>query len=257
MEQIEGMTNRWFDETLSHLPKLSGTSWEVNSLIAGSFRCGRKYCKGIFSLLKDDHKLPAAALLRILGELDMKLFWCLRAPDKTDALGGDGCYQRFRRWEWSSLREHRAMFEEFRDLSSGSVRLATDEKLQDLGEDIDSLKKEGLEPIPNMSCICRELSTSVSPDFVKFYPMIYRRFSWAVHVDLAVIKDFFDDSGGQVQFRDDAEHYCKGDVLLHYCTAMGCDINLMVRKHYGWDCDEMLHEFRDFLQQWAGSKRAN
>jgi len=255
--QIEEMTNRWFDETLSHMPKLSGSSWEVNTLIAGCFLCGRKYCKGIFSLLKNDHKLPAAALLRILCELDVKLLWCLQAPDKTDAVGSDSCYQRFRRWDYLSLRENRTMFEEFRDLSSGSERLAADKKLQDLGKDIDSLKKEGLEPIPKVWCICKELSTIVSPDFAKVYPMIYRRFSWAVHLDLAVIKDLVDDSGARVQFRDDADRYCKEGVLLSYCTAMGCDINLMVRKHYGWDCDEMLHEFRSFVQQWAESKRAN
>lgn len=230
------------------MPKLSGPSWEVNALIAGCFLCGRKYCKGIFSLLKNNHKLPAAALLRILCELDVKLLWCLQAPDRTDVAGRDSCYQRFRKWDHGSLCKNRTMFEEFRNLSSGSERLAAEKKLQDLNEDIDSLKEEGLECIPSVWSICKKLSESVSPDFAKVYPMIYRRFSWAVHIDLAVVKDLVDDSGGQVRFRDDADRYCEEGLLVRYCTAMGCDINLMVRKHHGWDYDGMLHEFQDFAR---------
>ena len=48
--------------------------------------------------------MPAMALLRCLYELSMKLFWCLRVPDKTDSKEADKIVeQKIRRWEKDTL----------------------------------------------------------------------------------------------------------------------------------------------------------
>jgi hypothetical protein len=243
MESQELMVNKWFDKTFSYVKGWKQPRRQSDALIVGALLCGQKYSDGIFALLRSQHRMPAAAILRLLFELDVKLRWCLQAPDKTDAPDKDSCYQRFRRWNYLSLTKNRKMFDKLSGMSSGDEKRDAQKKIQELDTNIASLDTEGLKQLPDVAGICTELSKSVHPDFAKVYARIYQRFSWAVHVDFAIIQDMVHVCSGQVQCFDDPPNYCAEKEIAYDCAAMGCDMNTIVRQHYGWDCNEMLREF--------------
>ncbi len=236
--RIEEMTNRWFSETLSLIREKSKPPSTLDTVIAGCLLCGQKYCNGLLALLKNGHKLPAAAILRILFELGVKLRWCLQTKNK------DECWQRFRRWNYASVDKNCKMFEKMGSLGAADEELARQKKVQELQLKTAELEREGLKRMPDVAGICRDLENKVHPDFATVYPRIYERFSWAVHSDFAVIKDMVHVSGRQIQSFDDPPCYCDEKEIEFGRAAIGCDMNLAVRDHYGWDSSRVLQEFK-------------
>lgn len=241
--QVDVMTNKWFDETFSQMQSRDEPARQLDPLVIGALHCGRKYCNGILVLLMNDHKMPAAALVRILFELYVKLLWCLQAPDKTDASAKDNCYQRLRRWDYTRATEHRKMLRELSPAtqSSGDTEGA-DEAIRKLDKYIERLKAEQLSKMPSVAELCRDLGAEL-------YPKVYRYFSRAVHLDMGLIRDMVHVSGGELQCFSDPPNYYEKSKLLLCCISMGCDVNLVVRRHYGWSCDKMRQEHKALVKQ--------
>ncbi len=83
--RIEELVNKWFDETFEKFQQEVCPSTE-NDLLAGVLFVSKKYVRAVLSLLAQKHALPSKALLRVLCELFVKLFWCLNVKGVTEEL---------------------------------------------------------------------------------------------------------------------------------------------------------------------------
>jgi hypothetical protein len=245
--QVRATMNRWFDDTFA-LAKDKAKPWrQRDALLVGVFQCGREYCDGILVLLMNDHKIPAAALLRVLHELCVKLLWCLHAPDKGDRPGTDNCYERFRGWDYQRLIAHKKMLKRLSSTCCGSRKLSIDRTLEQLDDDIKRYESEHVRCMPDVARICEELSGMLPGTWMNAYPEIYQFLSRAVHIDMGLVRQMVQVSGKEVLCFPDTLQYDKPE-LLHCCVSMGCDINLMLRRHYGCDPGQMQQE-HDLLVQ--------
>ena len=74
---IEATTDRWFHETVARINRDVKPDTPENNLLFGILPVASNYCKAVFLLAGADHRLPAMALLRVLGELTLRVMWCL------------------------------------------------------------------------------------------------------------------------------------------------------------------------------------
>ena len=74
---IETTTNKWFEETVSKVNDKVNSDTPADNLLSGIVPVAYNYCNAVFVLANTNHKLPAMALLRILGELALRVIWCM------------------------------------------------------------------------------------------------------------------------------------------------------------------------------------
>lgn len=74
---IETTTNKWFEETVSKVNDKVNSDTPADNLLSGIVPVAHNYCNAVFLLANANHKLPAMALLRILGELALRTIWCM------------------------------------------------------------------------------------------------------------------------------------------------------------------------------------
>jgi len=247
--KVRGTVDKWFDETLSHVQARSERMRQLDTLLLGILHCAREYCNGILVLLlpEDRHRLPATALVRVFCEVCLKLLWCLQAPDKTDSPDKDSCWQRLRRWDYQRARERKRMLEKLRDANCAALGGNLDEELEQAEQDVQEYKNKSLRCMPDVAGICKQLA-KWQQGWAAVYPECFQNFSRAVHLDMGLIRQMVQPSGNETRSFADPPMYDSA-TLLHYCLAMACDINLMVRRHYNGDCEEMQQEYNTLKEQ--------
>jgi len=252
IENIAETVNQWFDETFAQVQKNVTQIRELDMLLVGSLNCARKYCNAILIVLGNDHRMPAAALLRILCELHVKMLWCLQARDGMKEEGKDTIHHRFRRWDYQRVISHTKMLKNIGCGSSGDYKKEIDRVLERGDDQIAKYKSQGVRCMPDTAGLFKSLSGELGGDEV--YPKIYQNFSAAVHIDMRLLRDMVQNSGNQIRCFADPPAYETNKLLL-YCVSMGCDINGFIREHYGWDCANMRQELGMIDSQLAGTKK--
>jgi len=250
--EINETINKCFDETFAQIQKISKAPRELDTLLIGVLHCARKYCNAIFVLLGNEHKMPAAALLRILCELYVKMRWCFKVSDKADKPAtGNIIFQRFRQWDYARVIENRKILRNISKIRSGDYKQQIDKALKEAEKSVANYKNQGLRCMPNTAKIFKELPEEWSREV---YPWVYQNFSRAVHVDMKLIREMVRHSGGQLQCFSDPPSYKTSELLL-YCISMGCDINRLLRRHYGCDYDKMQCEYDTIVHQSGKTKK--
>ncbi len=74
---IEAATNKWFEKTVSQTNDKDKSDTPVDNLLSGIVPLAYNYCNAVFVLANAKHRLPAMALLRILGGLAISVIWCM------------------------------------------------------------------------------------------------------------------------------------------------------------------------------------
>jgi len=257
--EVLGTVDKWFDDTFSHVQSTSQPMRQLDALLIGTLHCARKYCNGILVLLlpMHRHKLPAAALVRIFCEVCLKLLWCLQAPDKMDSPDKDSCWQRLRRWDYQRARERKKLLEKLCAASCAGQRVGTDlaKMHREAEQDVQQYEKENLRCIPDIAGICTALEEQQKGWF-GVYPEWFQNYSRAVHLDMGLVRQMVQPSGSQILCFADTPEY-DSLTLLNCCLAMACDINHMIRRHYGWDPDDMQREYESLAQSIGEMEKDN
>jgi hypothetical protein len=251
--EVLNTADKWFDDTFSHVQARPQPMRQLDALLLGILHCARKYCNGILVLLLPMHRhgLPAAALVRIFCEVCLKLLWCVQAPDKTDSPDRDSCWQRLRRWDYHRAVERKRMLEKLRDANCAGQGAGADlgKRLGEADRDVQEYKNENLPCMPNVFDLSKELEKQ-QKGWAGVYPEWFQNYSRAVHLDMGLIRQMVQPSGNQILcFADPPEYDCL--TLLQCCLSMACDVNHMVRRYYGWDPDDMQHEYESLVQKIA------
>jgi hypothetical protein len=254
--QVSTKVNRWFDESISQLQAKNDPLRQLDSLLAGILHCARKYCDGIFSLLSNHHVMPSAALIRVLFEFQVKLFWCLQAPEKRDLPDQDNCYQRFRQWDYTREKADRTLLTELREHSPVEERAEIDKVIQKLTARITQYESQGVKKsIPKMPIMLGELLRGVrGKGEHRMYAEIYRRFSREVHLDTHLARNVVDVSDRHMRCLPNPLWYNEAE-LFSYGVAGARDINCAIRVHYGIDCSELQREYEDLVEEIASTKK--
>ena len=244
--KIDRTINKWFEETLAQINANVRQIRQLDSLLIGVLHCVRKYCNGIILLLDNDHKMPAAALLRILCELYANLLWCFKVSDKEGKAADDNAiYKRFRRWGYKGVIEHEKMLGKVSEATSGDYKQEVDKALKKLEKSKAEYKNQGIRCMPDTAGIFRELRRDWAAEV---YPRIYQYFSRAVHLDMKLIREMVQYRGGQILCFSDPPSYKTGELLL-YCISIGCDVNGLLRKYYGFDSEQMQTEYESLSNE--------
>ena len=239
--------NRWFDDTISRVQAKGKSLRQIDPLFVGILQCAREYCNSALCLLMNNHAMSAAAILRILFELYVKLCWCLQAPDKSDHSDGDSCFRRFRQWDYRRAIEHRTLLQELRKQSGGTEESDIDKTIQRLTCQITEFKSQQLPQMPNIAEMCKALSNDVNEDWARTYPGIYRRFNREIHVDMNLVRQIVQVSGTEIRCLPEPPGYNQKE-LLSYCVVGGFNVNRAVRNHHGWDWSELHKECGDLVE---------
>jgi len=184
--QIAETINNWFEETFRQIQENAKPVRQLDLLTAGILICAWKYSKVILTLLDSGHKLPAQALLRILCELHIKSYWCLKVPDKDRTDSEKETYERFTRWDYLSFVKQRGVLKRTQEVSSGDFGREVDKALTEVEERIATYKNRKLRCMPDTRGLFEELPQGYNTDV---YPKVYARFSRAVHLDMKTIRD--------------------------------------------------------------------
>lgn len=240
--KIDRTVNKWFEETLTQIKANVRQIRQLDCLLIGVLHCARKYCNGIMLLLNNEHKMPAAALLRILCELYANLLWCFKVSDREGKAADDNAiYKRFRRWDYKGVIEHEKMLGNVSKVASGDYKQEIDKALNELEKGKAEFKNQCIRCMPDTAGIFRELRK----DWVaEVYPRIYQYYSGAIHWDMKLIREMvqYHDHGGKIRCFSDPPSYKTSELLL-YCISIGCDINRLLRRHYGFDSEQMQTEY--------------
>ena len=232
--EIDKTTNKWFEETAALMEKHFRTDSQIDMLCAGALNTACNYCNAAFLLLKNSHKMPAKALLRIMCELAAKLVWCLWVPNENKQDTDDVVYEKFQRWQKATLIKNRKMLESLEGTMPNNENA-------ELNNEIARLQKAAagiqLDPMPRAAKIFEELPN----DWVTIYPVCYKQFNNAVHPDLKTMGDLIKIENNKIICLEDSEDDARD--LAGYCLDWAYHINYFIRRHYGWNTDEMKGEY--------------
>jgi hypothetical protein len=235
---IEETINAWFDGTDVQIRDKINSSSPVDGLCDAVLHSARDYCFAVLLLLQKGHSMPAMALLRCLYELSMKLFWCLRVPDKTDNKEADKIIEhKSRRWEKDTLCRIVRYLKELKktaDAPNGDY----------IEQEISRLESETLfsdstvECLPQFANLVGEL-----PDLIRneLHPMLYLQFNNAVHLDVKSLVSNYKSKHGGKSVPD-------SNVLIKYCLTLALYVNWAVRKHYDVDISVIMKEYHTVME---------
>jgi hypothetical protein len=150
------------------------------------------------------------------------------------------------------------MLENLRDANCGGQGADTDlaKAIAEAEQDVQEYKNESLDRLPkNMAALSVDLEKE-QKGWACVYAEWYRYFSRAVHLDMSLVRQMVQPSGSQILCFADPPEY-DSLTLLNCCLAMACDINHMVRRHYGWDPDDMQHEYESLAKEIVEMEKDN
>ncbi len=246
--EVEQIINKWFEDTFESIQEQVHPQTKLDILLAGVFFAARKYAKATIVLLNNKHITPTKALLRILCELYVKLLWCLSVSSSSnEEKHNQKIYENFRRWDFSRVCKEKKLLEKLIQSASGGFKKQIQKSLDKAESEINKCKIQSLKCMPDTACIFRLLSDkSTEKEWeTLIYPKIYQNFSSFVHLDTKTFRQLVKYKENKIICYDDLNE--NDDDLLRYCVSMSCDINIMLRNHWGFDASTIQEECKEFL----------
>ena len=224
---------KWYEQTHITMNVARKPPSDLNSELMGILLVAKKQTEGALTTLANNHVLSTHALLRILVETHIVLIWALNAPANEEKTKSDEVYKRFRRWDYTRLKQDLKLLE---NLPRNSE---IEPNIKKVKKDIDKLKKEGVKELPNIKQLYDDLLGEESSEM---YAKTYRTYSRAVHLNRNVTRKLACENKEQevVLYKDDIE--ADGDELL-IIASISCDINKAIRGFYDWHSEAMQNEY--------------
>ena len=238
--EIDETINRWFEETADSINAKDNTNSPVDALCFSVVPLAHNYCNAVLILLKNNKKLPAMALLRVLGELSLRFLWCLYKDNPAK----ESIDVRIERWKKHTFKEGVKRLNKL-------LLCANPEDSQHLQDQIAFLKKE-IETIGHQHLPEKSFYNSLDelPELYKkeLYPRLYNNFNQAIHPDLKVFTDLMKQVGNKRIFSDDIDEVGIKSLKKH-CATRAFLILSFVRLHYDLDYEGLKSEYSEIQQK--------
>ena len=236
--EIDKTINKWFEETENMLANIgSAKNTEVDKVCFSSISVVGNYLKNAIMILNHNSKLPAKALLRVLGEFIIKFVWCLQnSMRKQPALANE----RFERWRKHSLIKDQKFRKDILNAFDGSKRDEIQRWIEECDKEIKSVTSKS---VPEFAQIIENVFGSRE---TKAYAGMYLRFLNAVHLDLRTLSDTIRE--------DNFSSICEGDTddsiddLKVDCLICACIFFRELYRFYGLNFQKIEDEYQVILK---------
>ncbi len=240
MLKIEEAIAKWFTATIGRLKAYGLPQTAVDEVIMASISVIENYLTSGCMLAENKRVLPAKTLLRPIGEFTAKLKYCLSGETKEEI------YQRVQRWRKSSWMDYKKHWEAVRDACQGSDCSHVEQRILQA----DSVLA-GLTTVHGLPQVRQILETVFGNDRA-IPPGIYGQHLAATHIDVLTLAQTVGKETGTMEFAGDLVENDPG-IELDLLSQAYLYVET-VSKHYGWDCDEMLSEYKVLTHSDAGAR---
>jgi len=238
--RAETATDRWFKETATMMDGGNLPDTSVNNLLSSVIPLTHNYCKAAFLLANHGHRLPAMAILRVLGELALRVTWCMYEDNERRESAED----RIMRWMKITY------IEEVRRLKK-LLPLYSDERAQEI-RNMTTVLESKIESIQQSDTgrFYTSMNELPKPYREKIHPLLYGSFNCAIHPDLRLFGALTRLKGNTRMFLSDLD--VTVETLRIYCMTAAFNILAITRVHYKWDYEGMKVEYLGLKKELAG-----
>ncbi len=237
---IDATTDKWFQETVVRINRDVKPDTPGNNLLFGILPVASNYCKAVFLLADADHKLPAMALLRVLGELTLRVMWCLCEDNSKKEVSST----RIMRWWKTTYKKEVKRLKTMLPSAGPEDAKNMAGRISYLQGEID---KNPYRPVDSFYNSLGELPRQIKEDF---YSLLYSPFNPGIHPDLNLFASLIREGGNERMFLRDPEKP-SADALKICAITNAYDLLSIVHFHYGWDCDRMKAEYLSIKEDFA------
>jgi len=239
--EIDKTIDKWFKDTASALNTTIMTNEPEYNLCAGVLPLARNYSNAAIQLLNNGFKLPAMALIRILAELTLRIFWCF-SPNSQD----ENPNVKIERWLKESYRQRKRCLEKY--------LISADKKERDKIENEVKYLRGEIEKIPYNSAgdlygSLQSLVNNDSSDEEKnlslkdaLYPILYANFNQSIHPDLLVLLNLIELKENNYTFHGDYKEL-DVDTIKIYCMSCVFNIIAITRLVYKLGYEDVKQEY--------------
>ena len=107
-KEFSKIINKWHEDTQKLIKSKIDTdileAGLIDKLCVCVLKASNQYCEAIIQLLYNGHEYPAKALMRCLGELNMKLIWCVATRPEEENIS-EAIEKRINRWRKAACSE--------------------------------------------------------------------------------------------------------------------------------------------------------
>ncbi len=241
---IETTTNKWFEEAADLINSNVTTDTSIDNLLSGVVPLTNNYCKAVFLLANNNFKLQAMALLRILGELALRLIWCFYSDNPKQ----EPPEVRIERWIKTTndveLKLLRKVLPSVDEEKAEEIKLV----MEFLQKEIENSSRSFIGPFYNS---LDELPSDYKRDI---YPLLYGAFNRAIHPNLKLLGDLIKQENGRRIFLSDLEEV-EVDVLKIYSMTAAFNILAIVHLHYEWNYEGLKSEYLSVKKELADKRQ--
>ncbi|MBW8002884.1 MAG: hypothetical protein FVQ80_12825 [Planctomycetes bacterium] len=235
--EIDKTINKWFQETADEINANHKPDKPKYDLAANTLPLAHNYCNAVFILLDNDKKLPAMALLRILGELVFRLIWCLYKDNPQK----ESVDVRIQRWLKESYHQ--------REKHLRKLHLAFPDQ-KDIKKELEYVKNEK-EKIPyefpggnkgkkgNFYESLEELPPGYKD---QLYLLLYSKHNIAIHIDMLVLSKLISQKENVRQFSGDFDDVDTGELKMR-CMDCAFHIISYIRIVYDLNYEKVKAEY--------------
>lgn len=233
---IEEIVNKWHEDTQKWVESKIGTNILdadlIDKLCVCALKASAQYCGAIIQLLNSGHEYPTKALMRCLGELNMKFIWCIATRPEEENVSA-AIEKRINRWKKTACSKGIQLLEDSISVMCPEDKEIHEKTLSDLNQHFNELDKLNVKQMPNFKQICEQLGDSF---YEKIRPAFYSIFHDAVHLDpvsMAAIYGFLPQGR---------------DVIRTYCVGFAYSINSLIRLKYELDTLQIKDEYDQLMK---------
>lgn len=239
---IQTTIDKWFQETLSEIKKTTTEVGPADIVCQRVLAFAPAYSKSVLLLLEQNQKFPAMSVLRVLGELTLRLLWCLCSGSKKETPD-----IKAERWLKHELLEHKKVLEKVLPAIE-AVQLA--EKAVEMQHIIEWLEKKANQIQPKgAGSLYGSLDTIPVEAKNEIYPVLYASYLPATHPCLWVLRDLAikDEAKENVILRDPA--MTPKRVLTVGLATTAYLLSVFIRIRYKLDYARIRSEYFRISQQ--------
>jgi hypothetical protein len=227
--KIRETISRWHEETLKGIEGKIGpdvlNADEIDKLCLCVIKSSSQYCEASLQLLDNGFEYPAKALMRCLGELNIKFTWSLVGCKNDKSSTSEEVKKRFQRWRKAACSKGVQLLEDCEAGIRPEDKKVHEKILNVLKQHREELKVKNM---PDLREIFRQLGDFF---YEEIRPTFYSLFNDAVHLDPASMSAIY-ASLPQGQ-----------DTLQTHCIAFSYNINSLIRLRYGLNAQQIKEEY--------------
>lgn len=226
---IDETINRWIDESKALLQGLNLPKCRTDEMILSSISLIDNYLNNVLMILDRGSRLPAMALLRVLGEFVAKLIYCIKGSES-------GVNERVDSWEKTSLKKRKKFYENIIDRYSGCDHKKIQKWIDKTEDEIDKIN---VDELPNTADIFEKV-------FGKKHPVgragMYLQYLSAVHLDLETLERTKKRGATGIEYMGDVEYEIEG--LKFECLTHVYIFFKHLYEYYNLDFQKIQNEYK-------------